>query len=89
MNARGLSTPFGCVCNVLSRFPRVVFIQASNHNTTMDVEMLIANVFRRSPLWDKRDKRHANRNTTDKLWREIANEMEIDGKFDKENVIKI
>lgn len=47
----------------------------------MDVETLIAAVYKRQPLWDKRNKQHANRNTTDRLWREIATEMNLEGNW--------
>ncbi|XP_012946166.1 uncharacterized protein LOC106013889 [Aplysia californica] len=45
----------------------------------MDVEVLIACVYKRSPIWDKRHKLHANRNVIDKLWTEIAAEMKCEG----------
>ena len=42
----------------------------------MDTDALIAAVFSRTPIWDKQNKQHANRNTIDKLWKDIANEMQ-------------
>lgn len=47
----------------------------------MDIDILIAAVFKRSALWDKRLKSHSNRNVTQHLWNEIAAEMKVDGKF--------
>ena len=46
----------------------------------MDIEILISEVFHRVPLWDKRDKKHANRNVTDKLWKEASKELDCEGK---------
>lgn len=46
----------------------------------MEVELLISKVFERAPLWDKRDKQHANRNVTDKLWKEVSKELDCEGK---------
>ena len=46
----------------------------------MEVELLISKVFERAPLWDKRDKQHANRNVIDKLWKEVSKELDCEGK---------
>lgn len=46
----------------------------------IDNEVLIALVFDKAPLWDKRNKFYSNRNVTDKLWKEISSEMKQDGK---------
>ena len=46
----------------------------------MDVDALISYVYTRTPIWDKRDKLHANRSVVDKLWKEIANEIQHEGK---------
>ena len=45
----------------------------------MEVELLISKVFERAPLWDKRDKQHANRNVIDKLWKEVSKELDCEG----------
>ena len=47
----------------------------------MDVEQLIAAVFKRPLIWDKRMKEYANRNLVDKAWKEISKEMNSEGKF--------
>lgn len=47
----------------------------------MDVDELIAQVFRKAPIWDKQLKLHANRMYVDKLWKDISLEMNIPGKF--------
>ncbi|RUS69248.1 hypothetical protein EGW08_022991 [Elysia chlorotica] len=44
----------------------------------MDVDALIASVYKRSPIWDKRDKLYANRTASDKLWKQVAQELNID-----------
>ncbi|CAG9822198.1 unnamed protein product [Phaedon cochleariae] len=41
----------------------------------MDIEVLIAAVFKRTPIWDKRHKLHSNRNSVDRYWKEISNEI--------------
>lgn len=47
----------------------------------VDKDILITKVFLKSVIWDKRLKGHANRNTVDKAWQEIAVEMDVeDGK---------
>ena len=46
----------------------------------MDVEALIAAVYKRSPIWDKANKLHANREKTDTLWKEISDELNFEGK---------
>ncbi|KAL4706416.1 hypothetical protein ACJJTC_010899 [Scirpophaga incertulas] len=43
----------------------------------MDSDVLISLVFSKQPVWDKRDKRHCNRNVTDK-WKEISEAMNKD-----------
>ena len=47
----------------------------------MDSDVLISLVFSKQPVWDKRDKRHCNRNVTDKCWQEISEAMNEDGKY--------
>ncbi|CAK1594876.1 unnamed protein product [Parnassius mnemosyne] len=44
----------------------------------VDNEVLIALVFDKQPLWDKRNKFHSNRHITDKCWKEISLEMKLD-----------
>ncbi|XP_050311195.1 uncharacterized protein LOC126746843 [Anthonomus grandis grandis] len=44
----------------------------------MDVEILIASVYKKCPIWDKKSKLHSNRNVVDKCWKEIAEEMKED-----------
>ena len=46
----------------------------------MEIELIISKVFERAPLWDKRNKAHANRNVLNKLWAEIALETGYEGK---------
>ena len=46
----------------------------------MDVELLITKVRERTPLWDKRNKHHANRNIVNKLWSEVVKELDCEGK---------
>ena len=46
----------------------------------MDVESLISKIFCQRAIWDKRFPLHSNRNSVDKAWREIADEMQIAGK---------
>ncbi|XP_063842374.1 uncharacterized protein LOC135090051 [Scylla paramamosain] len=41
----------------------------------MDVELLIAKVYERQPVWNKWNKHHANRNVVDRLWAEISQEL--------------
>ena len=47
----------------------------------MDVDQLIAAVFTKPLIWDKRMKEYANRNLVDKAWKEISKEMDSEGKF--------
>lgn len=47
----------------------------------MDKDLLIAAVFEKTPIWDKRHKLHSNRNVVDKYWKEISVEMKEDGKY--------
>ncbi|XP_050315311.1 uncharacterized protein LOC126749663 [Anthonomus grandis grandis] len=44
----------------------------------MDIEILIASVYKKCPIWDKKSKLHSNRNVVDKCWKEIAEEMKED-----------
>ncbi|XP_053682947.1 uncharacterized protein LOC128733397 isoform X2 [Sabethes cyaneus] len=41
----------------------------------IDSERVIALVFERKPIWDKRLRQHNNRPLVDKLWRQIAHQM--------------
>ncbi|XP_045482789.1 uncharacterized protein LOC123686591 isoform X2 [Harmonia axyridis] len=45
----------------------------------MDIDALIAEVYKRSAIWNKNHKLHSNRNIVDKCWREISLEMNEDG----------
>ena len=47
----------------------------------MDVDKLIVAVFKRPTIWDKRTKQYANRNLVDKAWKEISEEVGIEGKL--------
>ena len=47
----------------------------------MDTEILIAEVFKRPCIWDKRIKEYANRNIVDRAWKEISKEMSVEVKF--------
>ena len=47
----------------------------------MDDEVLINSVFIRLPLWDKENRDHHNRYVLEKLWAEVANTMQCDGKY--------
>ena len=47
----------------------------------MDTEILIAEVFKRPCIWDKRIKEYANRNIVDGAWKEISKEMSVEGKL--------
>ncbi|CAH1990964.1 unnamed protein product [Acanthoscelides obtectus] len=44
----------------------------------MDKELLIAAVFERTAIWNKRDKLHSNRNVVDRYWKEISIEIKQD-----------
>lgn len=46
----------------------------------MNIETLIAMVYERPPLWDKKNKLRGDRNVIDKFWRQISIEMKEDGK---------
>ena len=46
----------------------------------MDVELLIAKVYERLPVWNKWKKHPANRNVVDRLWVEISHELNCEGK---------
>ena len=46
----------------------------------MNTDLLISLVFVRKPIWDKREKLHANRIIVEKLWKEIATEMGLEGR---------
>ena len=46
----------------------------------MDADALIEHVYARNAIWDKRVKNHSNRTVVDGLWKDIAWEMEYDGK---------
>ncbi|KAJ8952242.1 hypothetical protein NQ314_007574 [Rhamnusium bicolor] len=50
----------------------------------MDVEKLIALVEKKSPIWDKSDRRHSNLKYLDKLWDAIAAELEVSKKAVKD-----
>jgi hypothetical protein len=52
----------------------------------IDGDQLIALVFERQAIWDKRAKQHSNRNYVEKCWKEISIEMKIDGKYCNETV---
>ena len=41
----------------------------------MDIDMLIGEIFIRSPMWDQKDKNHHNRFILDKLWDEVATKL--------------
>ena len=51
----------------------------------MDVDQLIAAVYKRECIWDKRKKEYANRNVVEKAWKEISIEMKVEGKFSFNN----
>lgn len=58
----------------------------------MDVEVLIAEVFKKPALWDKRNKYYSNRNTTERKWKEVAEKMTLEGKINnpqKQNILCI
>ncbi|XP_045123377.1 uncharacterized protein LOC123511495 [Portunus trituberculatus] len=44
----------------------------------MDVELLIAKVYERQPVWNKWNKQHAKRNVVDKMWAEISHELKCE-----------
>ncbi|XP_030751838.1 uncharacterized protein LOC115879266 [Sitophilus oryzae] len=44
----------------------------------MDKDLLIATVFEKTPVWDKKHKLHSNRTVVDKCWKEISVEMNED-----------
>lgn len=46
----------------------------------MDVLQSIASMFDEIALWDKRRKLCSNGNVTEKYWKEINSEMNLDGK---------
>lgn len=46
----------------------------------MDIDNLISAIFVRSPIWDKRNKNHSNRNVVEKCWKEISKEVNAEGK---------
>ncbi|KAL1489914.1 hypothetical protein ABEB36_013840 [Hypothenemus hampei] len=41
----------------------------------MDIDLLISEVFTRTPLWDQKDKNHHNRFILDKKWDEVAENL--------------
>ncbi|GFN77977.1 hypothetical protein PoB_000448300 [Plakobranchus ocellatus] len=45
----------------------------------MDVERLISAVFERPCIWDMRRNDHSNRNVTDKAWKDISKELNVEG----------
>lgn len=47
----------------------------------MDIDVLIAAVFKRTPISDKRHKLHSNQNAVDRYCKEIRKEMNYDGKY--------
>ncbi|KAL1516321.1 hypothetical protein ABEB36_000240 [Hypothenemus hampei] len=47
----------------------------------MDIEKLISEVFKRTPLWDKRDQNHHSRFILDKKWDEVAEHLNTTHKF--------
>ncbi|XP_050714392.1 uncharacterized protein LOC126997371 [Eriocheir sinensis] len=44
----------------------------------MNTELLISEVFKRQPLWNKRNKFHTNKNVVDKLWAEVSKELDYE-----------
>ena len=74
------------VCTSLSLCVLIVFCSQfypsnpTKLSSEMDIEVLIASVYQRRLIWDKRDKGHANRNIIDQLWKAISIEMGMDGK---------
>ena len=47
----------------------------------MDVDTLIAAVYNKPTIWDKRRKDHANRNSVEIAWKAISQELNVDDKF--------
>jgi hypothetical protein len=47
--------------------------------TMIDSEQLIACVYERRAIWDKRFKEHSNRIYVEKCWKDISLEMKIEG----------
>ena len=56
-----------------------VFFFIISSSFAMDVEVLVAKIYERKPIWNKWDKQHANRNVVEKLWAEISQEMKLPG----------
>ncbi|CAG4953189.1 unnamed protein product [Parnassius apollo] len=54
----------------------------------MNSDVLLPLVFSKQPVWDKRDKRHCNRNVNDKCWKEISEAMNEggDSNLDLDNI---
>jgi hypothetical protein len=48
--------------------------------TMIDSEQLIACVYERRAIWDKRVKEHSNIIYLEKCWKDISLEMKIEGK---------
>ncbi|GFR87190.1 hypothetical protein ElyMa_000740400 [Elysia marginata] len=51
----------------------------------MDIDKLISSVFKRAPIWDKRDKLHATRSVIESLWKEIANDIQYEDNDDADH----
>ena len=56
-------------------------VECGQKQLRMDNEVLIAAVYNRSSIWDKRDKYHSNRIVVENCWKEISAEMKEDGKY--------
>ena len=67
--------------DVIDRAQHTVRSRLHTTFNTMDIERLIAAVYQESPLWDKRNKLHANRMVVDKCWKTISQDMDIEGEF--------
>lgn len=47
----------------------------------MDAEKLINEVHKRLPLWDQRNKEYRDRDKVEKLWHEVAVELNVSSKL--------
>lgn len=47
----------------------------------MDKDLLISEIYKKTPIWDQRHKSHHNRYVLDKCWAEVAANCKVTGKL--------
>ena len=52
----------------------------------MDNEGLMADIQKKLAIWEPKDDRHCNRDIATKCWREIANQLNVEGLYKKSKV---